>query len=85
MGPSVWCQSPQNAAVCGVANDVVGVCGFSTQKCPLQTISQFCATNPTATSYVGGLSGSRAGFYGYAVLALCGPHPSSFKHAYCTH
>ena len=73
VGPTVWCQSEQNAAVCGVADDVVGICGFSVENCPVQTVKDFCTTNPNASSFMGGLSGARAGFYGYAVLALCVP------------
>ena len=59
--------------MCGVADDVVGVCGFSVESCPVQTVAEFCTANPNATMYMGGLSGARAGFYGYAVLALCVP------------
>ena len=59
--------------MCGVADDVVGVCGFSVESCPVQTVAEFCTANPNATLYMGGLSGARAGFYGYAVLALCVP------------
>ena len=59
--------------MCGVADDAVGVCGYSVESCPVQTVAEFCTANPNATMYNGGLSGARAGFYGYAVLALCVP------------
>ena len=62
--------------MCGVADDVVGVCGFSVESCPVQTVAEFCTANPNATSFMGGLSGARAGFYGYAVLALYVPSTS---------
>jgi hypothetical protein len=55
--------------LCMVSGIEVGVCGYSTAPdgCPRTTLDNFCASNPTAKTYNGGLAGSPTGYFGYYV------------------
>lgn len=55
---------------CGVANTVVGVCGYSSRDCPEQTVAEFCRTHPSAKKFNGGLNGSPDGYSAVYVNAL---------------
>eukprot|EP00877_Chromochloris_zofingiensis_P006303 jgi/Chrzof1/1926/Cz10g26160.t1 len=70
IGPSYWCISQNKMDNCGVANTVVGVCGYSSRDCPEQTVAEFCRTHPSAKKFNGGLNGSPDGYSAVYVNAL---------------
>ncbi|GAQ83825.1 hypothetical protein KFL_001630220 [Klebsormidium nitens] len=70
IGPSYWCLSDANMRRCQVYNVTVGVCGYSSGKCNSSSVQDFCAQNPTALRFNGGLTNAPPGKFGYYALAL---------------
>eukprot|EP00898_Chlorokybus_atmophyticus_P002519 jgi/Chlat1/3268/Chrsp22S03440 len=71
LGPNYWCTAPNGLNQCQSAGNVIGVCGYSSGKCPVTTQEEFCS-NPSyqPLAFNGGIVGANQGLFGYFAFAL---------------
>ncbi|KAK9823362.1 hypothetical protein WJX72_002208 [[Myrmecia] bisecta] len=57
VGPSVYCLTPENMAICGVdPNTTIYASGYSSGKSPATTFEKFCSNKTQALAFNGGIS-----------------------------